>query len=128
MGLLIPCSLLLVAAFCRLSPAQDVLEYLSTNMRNSALIVPAWQTHMPTKQGNVPRLNPQEEQIDPKAQAKIKQDPAQLQREARELLELSQSLQLDIESVNRGLHPKDTIEKLKRIQRLAKHLRGEIEP
>lgn len=83
---------------------------------------------MPTKQGNVPRLNPQEEQIDPKAQAKIKQDPAQLQREARELLELSQSLQLDIESVNRGLHPKDTIEKLKRIQKLAKHLRGEIEP
>jgi hypothetical protein len=83
---------------------------------------------MPTKQGNVPRLNPQEEQIDPKAQAKIKQDPAQLQREARELLELSQSLQLDIESVNRGLHPKDTIEKLKRIQKLAKHLRGEIAP
>jgi hypothetical protein len=97
-------------------------------MPNSALIVPAWQTHMPTKQGNVPRLNPQEEQIDPKAQAKIKQDPAQLQREARELLELSQSLQLDIESVNRGLHPKDTIEKLKRIQKLAKHLRGEIAP
>jgi hypothetical protein len=83
---------------------------------------------MPTKQGNVPRLNPQEEQIDPKAQAKIKQDPAQLPREARELLDLSQSLQLDIESVNRGLHPKDTIEKLKRIQKLAKHLRGEIEP
>jgi hypothetical protein len=126
-GLLIPCSLLLVAAFCRLSPAQDVLEYISTNT-NSALIVPAWQTHMPTKQDNVPRLNPQEEQIDPKAQAKIKQDPAQLQREARELLELSQSSQLDIESVNRGLHPKDTIEKLKRIQKLAKHLRGEIEP
>jgi Skp family chaperone for outer membrane proteins len=97
-------------------------------MRNSALIVPAWQTHMPTKQGNVPRLNPQEEQIDPKAQAKIKQDPAQLQREARELLDLSQSLQLDIESLNRGLHPKDTSEKLKRIQKLAKHLRGEIEP
>src|ERR1017187_1884496 len=103
-GLLIPCSLILVAAFCRLSPAQDVLEYISTNMPNSALIVPAWQTHMPTKQGNVPRLNPQEEQIDPKAQAKIKQDPAQLQRKPREPMDLSLSLQPDFQSVNRGLH------------------------
>jgi hypothetical protein len=81
---------------------------------------------MPTKQGDVSRLHPVE--IDPNAQPKIKLDPAQLQREARELLELSQSLQLDIESVNQGLHPKDTIEKLKRIEKLAKHLRGEIEP
>ena len=78
---------------------------------------------MPTKQGNVSRLHPVE--IDPNAQPKIKLDPDQLQREARELLELSQSLQLDIESVNPGLHPKDTIEN---IQKAAKHLRGEIEP
>ena len=55
-------------------------------------------------------------------------DPVQLQREARELLELSQSLQPDIESVNHGLLPKDTIEKLKRIEKLSKHLRGELTP
>jgi hypothetical protein len=125
-GMLIPCSLVLVAAFCWPSPVQSVQEYIATNTPNSVRIFAAWQTHMPTKRGDVSRLHPVE--IDPNAQPKIKLDPAQLQREARELLELSQSLQLDIESVNQGLHPKDTIEKLKRIQKLAKHLRGEIEP
>jgi hypothetical protein len=65
--------------------------------------------------------------LNPNVQAKIKQDPVQLQLEARELLDLSQSLQLDIESVSRGPHPKDTIEKLKRIQKLAMRLRREIE-
>lgn len=55
-------------------------------------------------------------------------DALQLQREARELLELSQSLQLDIDQVNHGLLPKDTLEKLKRIEKLSKHLRGEITP
>ena len=63
--------------------------------------------------------------IDP---TKTKLDPVQLQREARELLELSQSLQPDIESVNRGVLHKDTLDKLKRIQKVAKHLRGELEP
>jgi len=53
-------------------------------------------------------------------------DPLELQREAKELLELSQSLQPDMESVNRGILPKDTIEKLKRIEKLSKRLRGEL--
>jgi hypothetical protein len=55
-------------------------------------------------------------------------DSVQLQREARELLELSQSLQPDIESVRHGLLPKDAIVKLKRIEKLSKHLRGELAP
>ena len=53
-------------------------------------------------------------------------DPVELQREAKELLELSQSLQPDMESVNHGILPKDTIEKLKRIEKLSKRLRGEL--
>jgi len=53
-------------------------------------------------------------------------DPVQLQREAKELLELSQALQPDMESVSRGLLPKDTVDKLKRIEKLAKHLRGQL--
>ena len=53
-------------------------------------------------------------------------DPLELQREAKELLELSQSLQPDMESVNYGIFPKDTIEKLKRIEKLSKHLRSEL--
>jgi hypothetical protein len=57
---------------------------------------------------------------------KTRADPLELQREAKELLELSQSLQPDMESVNHGILPKDTIEKLKRIEKLSKRLRGEL--
>ena len=96
-------------------------------MPAAARIFPALQTHMPTRHGDVPNLHPVEG-IPSTAQTKSKVDPVQLQREAHELLDLSQSLQADIESVSQGLHPKDTIDKLKRIQKLAKHLRGEIEP
>ncbi len=55
-------------------------------------------------------------------------DSLQLQRDAKELLELSQSVQPDIDSVNHGLLPKDTLEKLKRIEKLSKHLRSQLAP
>ena len=64
----------------------------------------------------------------PDVTPRFKGDRVQLQREARELLELSQSLQPDIDSVNHGLLPKDTLEKLKRIEKLSKHLRSELGP
>lgn len=123
MGLL-SFSFVLAATFCI---CQAVQKYIAIYTPGSVLAFAALQTHMPTKQGNVPHLQPQEP-ISPNAQPKIKIDPDQLKREGRELLELSQSLQGDIESVNHGLHPKDTLEKLKRIQKLAKHLRQEIAP
>ena len=126
MGLHIACSLVVVAAFC-VSPAQDVPEYIAANNPDRTVLFPALQMHQPTKSGNVPHLQ-QEEQIGPTPQPKIKLDPDQLQREGRELLELSQSLQADIESLNHGLYPKDTVDKLKRIEKVAKHLRGEIAP
>jgi hypothetical protein len=123
--LLIPWLFVLASVLGRPSPAQAVPESLATYTPHPVLLFPALQTHMPTKHGDVPHLQPEEQMSAP---PQIKLDPVQLQREARELLELSQSLQLDIESVNRGLLPKDTSEKLKRIQKLAKHLRGEIAP
>jgi hypothetical protein len=64
----------------------------------------------------------------PSASPRIRVDTLQMQRDARELMELSQSLQTDVASVAHGMIPKDTIEKLKRIEKLAKHLRGEIAP
>ena len=121
------CLFVIVAAFYGPSPSQGVSEYVPTVSANSALPFSALQTHMPTKQGNVPHLQPQE-QSNTITQPKVKLDPIKLHQEAQELLDLSQSLQTDIESMNRGLRPKDTIEKLKRIQKLAKHLRGEIGP
>ena len=54
-------------------------------------------------------------------------DPLELQREAGQVLELSKSIQSDFESVSRGLLPKDTIDKLKKIEKLSKHLRNQIE-
>jgi hypothetical protein len=55
-------------------------------------------------------------------------DAVQLQREARELSDLANSLPLDIEHVSHGLLPKDMMDKLKRIEKLSKHLRSEITP
>jgi hypothetical protein len=82
---------------------------------------------MLTRHGEVAHMQPQE-QLGPTLPPPPKLDPAELQHEAQELLELSQSLQGDIQALNHNQMPKDTIEKLKRIQKLAKHLRGEIEP
>lgn len=55
-------------------------------------------------------------------------DPLQLQREARELADLAQTVPLDVEKVNQGLLPKDASEKLKRIEKLAKRLRSALTP
>jgi hypothetical protein len=55
-------------------------------------------------------------------------DATALQREAKELLDLSQSVQPDIESLKRGLLSKDLTDKLKRIEKLSKRLRSEIAP
>ena len=59
---------------------------------------------------------------------RVRTDPLQLEREARELEELSQTIPADIAQANHGLLPKDTLEKLKRIEKLAKHLRSELNP
>ncbi|PYX97811.1 MAG: hypothetical protein DMG71_02055 [Acidobacteria bacterium] len=53
-------------------------------------------------------------------------DALQIQREARELSDLAKSIPLDMERVNQGLMPKDMVEKLKRIEKLSKHLRVEV--
>lgn len=59
---------------------------------------------------------------------KYRIDPVQLQRQAKEILELTQSLQPEINDVSRGLMPKDTAELLKKIESLAKQMRNEIRP
>ena len=55
-----------------------------------------------------------------------RQDAAELAHAARELDELAGTIPADIEQVKKGLLPKDTIEKLKRIEKLARKLRGEV--
>jgi hypothetical protein len=60
------------------------------------------------------------------SQVRVSVGPTELRNEARQILELSQSIQADIEQVNRGKLPKDAVDKLKRIEKLSRHLRGQI--
>jgi hypothetical protein len=64
----------------------------------------------------------------PDLSPKARPNAVQLQQEIEELSSLAQNLQQDIDSVNRGLLPKDTVGKLKRVEKLARHLRREIAP
>jgi hypothetical protein len=73
-------------------------------------------------------MNPEENNKTSASTPKSRIDPLQLQREAHELSELASSLPADIDHVNHGLLPKDTIDKLKRIEKLSKHLRSQVQP
>ena len=55
-------------------------------------------------------------------------DPAKLRAEANELVKLAQSLPPDIDQVTQGKLPKDIADKLKSIEKLSKHMRGELVP
>jgi len=61
----------------------------------------------------------------PKAQ---KVDPKKLKADAEELAKLSAAIPSEVEQVTQGHLPKDLSEQLKRIEKLAKHLRGDINP
>ena len=88
--------------------------------------------------GGVPPPNPQripavhkapEMALDPPvAFPKKAANPARLQDEAEELAELSAGIPARIERLHQGQLPKELSEQLKRIEKLAKHLRNEVGP
>jgi len=55
-------------------------------------------------------------------------DLVKLQQEADELARTAQSIPIDVAGVGQGTLPKDTIEKLKRIEKLSKRLRSDLNP
>jgi len=55
-------------------------------------------------------------------------DPAKLHAEADELSKLAQSVSDDVGQIVQGKMPKDAINRLKRIEKLSKQLRGELTP
>ena len=63
---------------------------------------------------------------EPKMQRRI--DPAKLQRDADDLARAAQSIPSDVANIRRGTLPKDTIQKLKEIEKLSKRLRTELNP
>jgi hypothetical protein len=64
--------------------------------------------------------------LDPPLIATPSLDPAKLKQEADELAQLSAGLPSDLAHVAHGQLPKDLTDKLKRIEKLAKHLRVEL--
>src|ERR1700733_5259052 len=55
-------------------------------------------------------------------------DVGKLKHDADELASLAQSIPHDIDATGRGILPKDLNDKLKRIEKLAKHLRSNLNP
>jgi hypothetical protein len=64
----------------------------------------------------------------PPPQGSVRGNPQQLQRDAKELATLAESVPADIERVSRGVLPKDLTERLKKIEKLSKRLREKIAP
>lgn len=63
---------------------------------------------------------------EPKVQRRI--DPVKLQRDADDLARAAQTIPSDVANIRRGTLPKDTIQKLKDIEKLSKRLRSELNP
>jgi hypothetical protein len=62
----------------------------------------------------------------PKMQRRV--DPVKLQKDADNLALTAQSIPSDVVSIRKGMLPKDTIQKLKEIEKLSKRLRSELSP
>jgi hypothetical protein len=50
----------------------------------------------------------------------------EMERESKELSQIAGTIPGDVDLLKKGLLPKDVVGKLKRIEKLSKHLRGEI--
>jgi hypothetical protein len=66
--------------------------------------------------------------LEPPLTATSATDHARLKQEADELAQLSAGVPSDLARVSRGELPKDLADKLKRIEKLARHLRNELAP
>ena len=69
-----------------------------------------------------------ERNIPPPAIAHAKLDLAKVSREADELSMMAQTIPTDVALVEKGMLPKDVLQKLKQVEKLAKRLRSELNP
>ena len=93
-----------------------------------ALAAPSLQTSKPIPPGirEADKL-PGPADVPPLNQSRTSRPaPGLMRDQARELAELAQSIPDDVFRVSNGTLPKDMSEKLKRIEKLSKALRGEI--
>lgn len=69
-----------------------------------------------------------ERNLPPPIPAKRSLDLSKVQQEADELSKLAQTIPSDVAEIRKGMLPKDVTQKLKQIEKLAKHLRGQLTP
>jgi hypothetical protein len=55
-------------------------------------------------------------------------DLIEVQRDAAELARTAQSIPTDVESIKKGMLPKDVLLNLKQIEKLSRRLRSELNP
>ena len=73
-----------------------------------------------------PRNTMPEPTASAQSQKRVALDMDKLRHNAKELAELSASIPADVDRVNRGLLPKDVLEKLKRVEKLSRQLRSDL--
>lgn len=93
---------------------------------HSQLGAPLGRCGPPPQATNWPQNQLPGERVSVEAQKRPTVDMVKLQRDAQELAELSATIPADINRANRGLLSKDVIDKLKRVEKLSKQLRGEL--
>ena len=82
----------------------------------------------PLNTGSDSGTGPNPQPVPSPTAAKRQVDLMKLQQEADELSKLSQTIPADLVAVRHAMLPKDMLDKLKRIQKLSKHLRRELTP
>ncbi|MFY9531438.1 MAG: hypothetical protein WBC04_19825 [Candidatus Acidiferrales bacterium] len=91
-----------------------------------ALSTPAQRHAHPPDLSKVVKQDPQP--LDPPAVVRKGVDPSELKRDAAELQKLAVTVSEQVDQVTQNQLPKDLNDNLKRIEKLAKHLRSEISP
>ena len=87
-----------------------------------------WQTGRPIPAGRTAANNAtrQGEKVEPPAAPAPAVTSAELMKQADELLSLAQQVHTDAQHAAQGVLDKDLKDKLKRIEKLSKHLRDEL--
>jgi len=66
--------------------------------------------------------------IPPPAAPRATIDVTKLNQDAGDLARIAQTIPLDVANIQKGVLPKDTIDKLRQIESLSKHLRKALSP
>jgi len=93
------------------------------------LLVGALLVAIPLPRQNVNMEHPHEIQVQHHLSPEEIRDrlsAPQLQKDAKDLAELCASIPVDMDSVKQGLLGKEVLEKLKRVEKLSKHVREEL--